>query len=214
MFMRNETAFIDSDIISIPGLDPTKTRELAPALNYGMLAGTLVETTRGYEPVESLSVGTKLMTYDGEYRALTRVEHSFTNLAKSHGLIHIPGGILPGVSDIALLPDQLIMLSSPLAEARFGSPDVMIPAAALDVMQGVQSGPAGSVVQLTSFGFADEELVYVSGDLRLHCPLSDTGAVLIQSARSEFWTVLEIEDARGLTHDLYAQPEGLARAAS
>lgn len=214
MFMRNETAFIDSDIVTIPGLENTARTDAKPALNYGMPVGTLVETEQGWDAVETLSVGQMLVTTEGDLKPLTRVEHSFATLPRGLGLIHVSGGIFPGVSDLVLLPEQLILLTSPLAEVRFGTPDVLLPAAALDVAMGVEVASGGIQVQLTSFGFEDEEVIFAGGDMRLHCPKARDASVLTTTPGSDFWTVLDAEDGRSLTRDLYAQPANMAMAAS
>ncbi len=214
MFMHNETAFIDSDIVTFPGLENSTQKDTKPALNYGMPMGTLVETDAGWEAVETLVVGQKLVTTEGETKALTRVEHSFATLPKDQGFIHIAGGIFPGVSDLVLLPDQLVMITSSLAEARYGTPDILLPAAALDVAMGVEVASGGIAVQLTSFGFEDEEVIFAAGDLRLHCPKAKDRAVLTETPGSDFWTVLDAEDGRALTRDLYARPENHLKLAS
>ncbi|NNK78488.1 MAG: hypothetical protein HKP40_07225 [Litoreibacter sp.] len=205
MFMRNETSFLDSDIIDLPRAPSGVAPEPRAALNYGMIAGTMVETEFGWQPVEALAAGIRLFTYDGGLRPLARVERSFARVAEGAGLVQIPGGVIKGVADVTLLPDQLVMIDSTEAEISHGRPTVLIPAAAFFGVPGVRVLTSDAVLDLTTLAFEDEEVIFAGGELRLHCPAPDGGlTALTRAPGSGFWDVLDVGQGRDLLADLFA----------
>ncbi|MFY0691109.1 MAG: Hint domain-containing protein [Paracoccaceae bacterium] len=210
--MRNESAFLDSDIIDLSQAAPDVAPEPRAELNYGMTAGTMVETEFGWRPVETLAAGIKLFTYDGGLRPLARVERSFARAAAGAGLVRISGGVIEGVADAKLLPNQLVLIDSAAAEAALGRPSVLIPAAAFDGVPGVGRRASDAVLDLTTLAFEDEEVIFADGALRVHCPALDGGVTALTHAPgSGFWDVLDVAAGREILAGLMGS--GLPAAA-
>ncbi|MES2145488.1 MAG: Hint domain-containing protein, partial [Pseudomonadota bacterium] len=139
MFMQDATRFALDAATPIAGLAPLT----------GLTAGTLVETSTGWMPAESLRIGTGVYTVDGGQRpvlALTRDVVPAGSL-----LVRLPGGSFDNCSPLDLLPDQDLVLDHP-----DGSP-VRIAARMLVGQRGASLIRLARVVELRFFGGLSEE---------------------------------------------------------
>ena len=205
MFHHTQDSFLAREFAKSGDLPEIVFNEPAPKLTFGLVAGTMIETGDGWAPVEALAAGMEVQTFDGALRKLIRVERSFARVTSGPGLVHIPAGALPGVSEMRLLPDQLIMVSSEIAEAAYGTPDLLVPAAAYLACPDVDLEPRGAPLDLTTLAFEEEEIIFAGGDVLALCPSAEAGrAALNAPATSEFWTVLSLEDGLRLVSEALA----------
>jgi hypothetical protein len=119
----------------------TTAVDAKPQRDAGLIAGTLVETAAGWRRVELLRVGDRVHTYDGGLRQLRRVEHAYYG-AENGGyeleqILHVPGGALDNCEDLLLMPEQLLMIESQVAEELLGTLAVLIPTSALPGFRGI-----------------------------------------------------------------------------
>lgn len=160
----------------------------------GFLAGTLVESDAGWQPVETLAIGQPVQTWDGGLRPLARLERR--RIAPAAGLVAVPGGVLSTCSDLILLPDQHLLVETGAAAALLDQDVALVPAAALLGWQGVQTIRPRQGRDVIALAFEAEEVVYANTGALIHCPAA--GAPARPVPRSEFFTVLDRDGARAL----------------
>lgn len=189
----------------------------------GLVAGSLIETARGWTPVEDLRAGARVMTYDGGAQPLAAIRR----VSPDHGLragpgaelVRVPGGALDNCGDLLLLPDQQVLIHSDAAEAVLGVPAVLIRAAALTGFRGIHRIVPEAPVALIALEFESDEMVFVNSGTLLHCPARARGARVPPAPGAlvgGFFPVLGAAQARALL-DLMAtgarSTADLARAA-
>lgn len=193
MFMQNQAAFVadttQADIIDLEAL-------MFPAtLNRsGILEGTRVETSGGWRPIESLVPGDAVFTLDGGLRQITALHREQILPART---LVVPGGALDNCAEMRLLPGQHMLLQNDRAEAAFGNPLALIPAAAMAGYHGIQwVNSSGLEVDVLTLEFDEEEVVYGNTGALFHCP----EARQIGAARlvSKFFSVLNLAQGRAM----------------
>ena len=108
----------------------------------GLVSGTKVATQIGWRPVEAVTAGDQVLTFDGGLQFVTGVTRQiiWTGGSQSDAdtwPLHVPAGALGNREDMTLMPQQAVLVESDTAEAVFGDPFAMIPAAALDGFRGI-----------------------------------------------------------------------------
>lgn len=170
----------------------------------GLVAGTLVQTETGWQPVETLAIGQQVQTWDGGLAALVRLERR--RVAPGAALIRVPGGVLSACSDLLLLPGQHLLVETGAAAELLDQDVVLVPAAALDGWQGVAMHRPRHGIDVVTLGFEAEEIVYANTGALVHCAAAATpdarapelGRAEGQVPRSDFFTVLDRDGARKL----------------
>lgn len=160
----------------------------------GLVAGTLVETDAGWQPVESLAIGQPVQTWDGGLQPLVRLERR--RIAPGAGLVAVPGGVLSTCSDLLLLPDQHVLVETGAAAMLLDQDVALVPAAALLGWQGVTVERPRRGIDIIGLAFETEEAVYANTGALVHCAAA--GAPAREVPRSEFFTVLDRDGARAL----------------
>ncbi|MFV0359782.1 Hint domain-containing protein [Tropicimonas sp.] len=175
-----------------------------PVSAGGILAGTMVETGRGWSPVEDVLPGTMVQTFDGGSRAVRRVCHRPLEhlLGQGMNIVHVPAGALDNCSDLELLAEQRVLLDLAEADSAFGAPLVLVPAGALDGWRGIRCRESMQPMTAVSLIFDDEEVVFANTGVLMHCPTAElTGSARI----SDFFTPLDFGPCR---HLLFPEPGG------
>ncbi len=172
----------------------------APA-GMGLIAGTLVETARGWQPVETLRPGDLVQTWDGGLRPVMAVDRSQIGPRDEVPLIRVPGGCLDACSDLVLPARQLVLLDTASDPALPDAAVVLVPALALAGWRGVTrlSPQAADVITPV---FETEEIVWANSGVLVRCPGMTEGAD--GAVRSDF-TRLDLNAAwafLGRTGDL------------
>lgn len=155
------------------------------AIAEGLIAGTLVATEMGWQPVEDLRTGDRVVTFDNGMRPLKAAWISTLWTAESHAPrsawpLEVPVRALGNRQVIRLLPKQAILFESDEAEALYGDPFTMINASVLDGYKGIARVPPAREMTVVSLEFEGDEVVYVNGTTLVHCPSG--GASLVTSA--------------------------------
>ena len=151
------------------------------ALAEGLIAGTLVATEMGWQPVQDLQIGDRVVTFDSGMRPLKamRVSTLWTAAAEAPvGLwpLHLPAGALGNRTDMLLLPDQPLLIESDAGEDLFGDAFTLVPAGALDGYNGITRTAPAREVTVVTLEFADDEVVYANGTLLAQCRSGRTSA--------------------------------------
>jgi hypothetical protein len=186
MFMQDATRFTAT---AVPAL------ALSTPLRAGILAGTRVETDRGWRPIEQLARGDRLYSFDGGLRPVVAIDRDWLVPGSDHVVV-LPGGAMGNSGDLALLPGQMILLDTWAEVSVTGAPVALAPAGALDGLFGARRTDIRRPVEVVIPVFAEEEGIYTDGGLLLHCP----GVAAGPNGRSEdeFFTRLDPASARAL----------------
>lgn len=141
----------------------------------GMIAGTLVATDMGWQPVEDLQAGDRVVTFDNGMRPLRSVGISTLWTAASQAPravwpLLVPERALGNRTALTLLPEQAVLIESDQAESMFGDPFTLVTAASLEGYKGISRVPPSREMKVVTLQFADEEVVYANGTTLVHCP--------------------------------------------
>ena len=158
----------------------------------GVLAGTLVETETGWQPVETLAIGQRVQTWDGGLQPLVGLGRQ--RIAPGAALMSVPGGVLSTCSDLLLLPGQHLLVSTGAAAELLECDRALVPAAALEGWNGIAPCRPRQAHDVITLRFEAEEAVYANTGALLHCAADAGGA----APRSEFFTVLDRDGTRAL----------------
>jgi hypothetical protein len=140
----------------------------------GIVAGTRIATAMGWRPVEALAAGDLVMTFDHGLRPVVAVHRSQLfagrNACPRHMMpLAVPEGALGNASPMLLLPEQTVLVESDLAEAVFGDPFAVIPAAALEGYRGIDRITPHQRVEIVVVQCAEDEVIYANGTGMIHC---------------------------------------------
>jgi len=141
----------------------------------GLIAGTLVATDLGWQPVEDLQAGDRVVTFDNGLRPLkaVRIGTLWTAGSKAPRAVwplEVPARALGNRTAIRLLPEQAVLIESDQAEELFGDPFTMVAAGTLDGFKGIARVAPERELTVVSLEFDRDEVVYASGTTLVHCP--------------------------------------------
>lgn len=150
-------------------LDPTPNPGVPGAVCFA--AGTLIETSDGPRPIESLQPGARVATQDNGLQPLRWIgERCFgpRDLMRNPRLrpIRIARGALgPGLPrhDLVVSPQHRILLRSRISERMFGARSVLVPAVKLLALPGVTREPATDAVRYLHLLFDRHEVISANG---------------------------------------------------
>ncbi|QQA43326.1 Hint domain-containing protein [Pelagovum pacificum] len=164
-----------------------------PFTSTGIVAGTKVASSMGWKPVENLSAGDLVLTFDDGMQPLRAVRHQVlkieTDRRGADWPLRVPQGALGNQSELYLLPQQPVLIESDTAEAMSGDPFVLILAGVLCGVRGIEQVGLSGRVEVTTLEFADEQLVFANVGTLFHCAAPATDKI---STRS--YEVLSRED--------------------
>ena len=137
----------------------------------GLAAGTLLDTERGWTPVEDLRSGAKVYTLDGGLRPIRSITRRLLDPGSdgANTLVSIPGGALGNCATVDVLAWQEIMIESAFAERLLETPIVMLPAFAMQGYRGIAQKSVTQPLEAFDVGFEDEEVVFANSGLRVWC---------------------------------------------
>lgn len=185
----------------------------AVAVGYaeGITGGTLIATDKGWRQVESLEVGDKVLTFDNGAQRI--VDTHRAELWQGQGTcprmmwpLAVPPGVLGNRRAMLLLPDQNVMIESDQAEALFGDPFALVPAAALEGFCGITRICPHGAIDVISIRFAEDQVVYANGASMVHCgSVRGLGLTLDFVIRAGSYLPLSLERAQVLVAQMMAE---------
>ncbi|MGL6210880.1 MAG: Hint domain-containing protein [Paracoccaceae bacterium] len=187
MFMKDFTRTAHSVIAAEMVVQPVTS---------GILAGTLVETAKGWQAVETLRMGDLVQSFDGGLVKVLGLDRRTLRPEMGQALITVPGGAFDACSDLQLLPGQHVLVDT------FGDaclPDdafALIPAVSLVGHHGCTRRYTLRDIEVVTPMFAEEEVIWANSGLLIHCPGIATGAG--RRPASDFFTRLDVTGAHGL----------------
>ncbi|MEM1351834.1 MAG: Hint domain-containing protein [Pseudomonadota bacterium] len=144
----------------------------------GLFAGTSVAVENGWQPVEALSVGSRVWTFDMGLQPVTRilpVEITMEGVGAklSKYFMTVPAGTLGNEKDLLFLPSEGLLLECENAKDPFGDPFAVVPVSALDGICGMKRGVPPQPRKLFRLCFEQPQAVYIDSGLLVHCPTFD-----------------------------------------
>lgn len=153
----------------------TMSRNDFGSIAEGLIAGTLVATELGWQPVEDLCTGDRVVTFDNGMRPLKGVRISTLWTAQKSAPravwpIEVPKKALGNREVMHLLPDQSVLIESDEAEALYGDPFLMVSAGVLEGFKGITRVPPARELTIVTLEFERDEVLYANGTMLVHCP--------------------------------------------
>ena len=185
MHLKHETAFA--------------TYAPAPQTQPGLVAGTLVETPKGWMPVQDVTPGTDVATFDGGFRPVSKV----TQQAQATSLWRVPGGAMGACSDLYLSDGQHLALSVPACRRLFGLPLVLAPISALAGHCGIHQ-VQGQTAPIHRLHFAEDEILWAQTGALIHASSDATDTPYRKLSYGETRALLLMMNQHGYAPDLAA----------
>ncbi|WP_102106972.1 Hint domain-containing protein [Oceaniglobus roseus] len=153
---------------------------------FGLTAGTRVATATGWRPVEAVTVGDRVLTFDAGLQLVTAVERVWFDgtgaMAAAQKPLRVPPQALGNHAEMVLLPDQPVIFEADCAEELFGDPFALLPAAALEGYRGIERFRPVDPLEIVSLSFESDQVVFANLGALFFCPVRTQDAgTLIQS---------------------------------
>lgn len=181
----------------------------------GIVAGTRVATAIGWRPVEAVSVGDKVLTFDGGLQRVTGVRRQVLwsgegDCPRRFWPLSVPAGALGNREVMSLLPRQPVMVESDSAEELFGDPFALIPAMSLDDINGITRAPPRGPVEVITVQFADDQVVFANSGALFLCPAAcDLVSDALEGRAASPYLPLPLDEARSLTLMIEQEASGV-----
>ncbi len=167
----------------------------------GFMAGTHVASNLGWRPIEALTVGDQVLTFDHGMQPI--VELARETIALSEEPLDamlcpllVPRDALNNRVPMYLMPDQGVLIESDFVEDMQGDPFAIVPACALDGYRGIQRLHPGTRMELIVPRFAKDQVIYLEAGFLGYVPAPRD--LLTEPAGEELYSVLSHKDARDL----------------
>lgn len=165
----------------------------------GILPDTKVASGNGWRPVQGLAPGDFVLTFDNGMQPVVDMRHHLVEADPApRDIAAWPLWVAPGAvgntAPLILLPGQVILVESDLAEGLFGDPFAAIEARALDGMEGVtRLRPREAFVAVT-LHFETDQVVFGAGGVMVVC--AGRGDLLADHGAEAVYPVLGRDAAR------------------
>lgn len=145
------------------------------AIATGLIGGTLVATDLGWQPVQDLRAGDRVVTFDNGMQVLrsVRVSSLWTAQADAPRKVwpmQVPAKALGNRTAMTLMPEQAVLIESDQAEDLYGDPFMLVSAGTLEGYKGITRVPPQREITVVTLEFDGDQVVYVNGTLLAHCP--------------------------------------------
>jgi Hint domain len=191
-----------SRLVATPVFAANRT---AMPLGTGLLASTMIETSKGWQRAESLRFGDSLYTVDGGLAPVLGLDRQWIAPQPDLHTVHVPGGTLDNDDDLLLLSGQMLLLDTMGDKMLPDAALVLIPATALIGWRGCSRQALSHRTEVITPLFAAEEIVYANAGTMLRCPSIAEGAHA--AIRTDF-TRLDLRQAWALLARLDGGPSG------
>jgi len=194
-----------------------RTLEAEPVgVQSGLLSGTRVATGHGWRPVQALCAGDRVVTFDAGVQPICGVSRHPVWTGESacpsrFWPLEVGRGVLGNRAPLRVMPHQVLMVESDMAETLWGDPFALLPGVALEAAPGVarvMPDPGSEVVVLH---FESEQVIFAENGLMALCPASCNLLDYAQERAGPRYDVLPLTEARGLVLAM-ARMNGLTAA--
>ncbi len=188
---------------------------------FGLFSDTPVATPDGWVAAGDLQRGDEVLTFDAGFQRLSAVvrdEHVAANARwpKSLRPLRIPAGALENRWDVLVLPHQGVLLEVEEVADRFGDPYAVIPAAALEIIEGVERVTPDEASDIVLPVFSEDHMVFVAGGMLTFCQAhwGTRAGVMPQFGTPSNYNMLPVNAGKALVEMLLTEFEGEALALS
>lgn len=144
----------------------------------GLVAGTWVATEQGWRPVETLSAGDLLPTFENGLRPVVELWRGTIACAAADLCpLLAPSGTLGNREDLVLMPGQPVMLDFEAAEDICGEPFLALPAAALEGWRGIRRIAPHGALDVVQPRFEAGETIYAHGAALICCAPAEVASM-------------------------------------
>lgn len=169
----------------------------------GLLSGTRVATPMGWSPVQTISIGDEVLTFDSGLKRVDDIEwirlwDGKGTCPKNLWPITIPAGIFGNTKALQVLPGQNILVESDAAEKLMGDPFALIPAHAAEGLEGFERTPPEHAYFVVLLYFEKSQVIYSQNGALLYCPAIADSA----SEAEDTYTFLPLKKAQFLAAHL------------
>ncbi|MEM8618059.1 MAG: Hint domain-containing protein [Pseudomonadota bacterium] len=196
------------------GIEIDYDNEFGVTRRSGLLHSTRVATRMGWREVEALTVGDEVLTFDNGMQKIAAVERVINwpdhKTCPDHAAPYeVPAGVLGNKERIWVLPNQLVVVESDLAEELTGDPFALIPVSALDGWQEIRRVAPRAPHLVVVLHFERDQVIY-AGDGALVFAQAE-GFMLDYVFGAADYEPLDGDQAKAVADDLRAKD--LAKAA-
>ncbi|MCV6825198.1 MULTISPECIES: Hint domain-containing protein [Halocynthiibacter] len=173
--------------------------DLCSVNNPGIMSGTKVATSRGWSPVQNITVGDKVLTFDGGLQEVLAITRQKFSADENSFLLRVPAEALGNREEIFLLPSQHVMVESDTAENLYGDPFVLLPALALEGIRGIERSAPELCPEVVTLEFARDEVVFANVGALFFCPKRQkVDIVQVAGADQPAYEALPMSEAKKL----------------
>ncbi|WP_407495426.1 Hint domain-containing protein [Pseudooceanicola sp. MF1-13] len=189
--------------------------DLGSANVSGLIEGTKICTARGFERIEDIEVGARVVTYNSGLQTVRAVRRTRV-WAKGAGPrseqpLFVPAGAIGNTQDMVLLPHQTVLVESNAAQAALGDAFVLMMAKDLVGVGGISRITPDMPATVVTLEFDNEEVIFAASGAMCICPAQ--GDADAREGGREYRTLKSLSDA-GLVAAVRTELNGtLAQAA-
>ena len=141
----------------------------------GLVEGTKIATAVGFQRIESIEPGARVVTFDNglqEVRAVRREPIWFAegDCPRTMQPLFVPAGAIGNAQDMVLLPHQAVLIESDAAEAVLGDPFVLVQAKDLEGVCGIGRVTPTAPSFVVTLEFDNDEVVFAASGAMCICP--------------------------------------------
>jgi hypothetical protein len=186
----------------------------------GLVEGTMIVTARGFERIETIEPGARVVTFDSGLQTVRAVRREPIWFAEgdcptSMQPLFVPAGAIGNAQDMVLLPHQAVLVEADAAEAALGDPFVLMMAKDLEGVRGIAAVTPRAPAYVVTLEFDNDEVIFAASGAMCICPArSDLeGLLAVRDGGREYRTLKSWSDARLVAAVRAELDEGLAQAA-
>ncbi|RDC72401.1 hypothetical protein DLJ49_10850 [Rhodovulum sp. 12E13] len=137
----------------------------------GLVGTTRIATPTGWCRADDLGAGDRVVTFDSGVQTVRSVARRLVPGPRSgaEALLRLPAGLIGNAAPLLVGPGQGVMIESDLAEAAWGDPFALVPAASLAGLPGVAEVLPEAPLVVVSLGFEADEMVFAEGQALVQC---------------------------------------------
>ncbi len=174
-----------------------------PGVASGLVSGTRVATRMGWRPVEAITEGDEVLTFDHGLQTVIEVRREVvwsatTDCPEHLWPLHVPADALGNLQETHLLPEQHVLVESDAAEDFLGDPFAMLPAEALVGFRGITRQMPTEVIEVVTLHFRRDEIVFANIGALFYQPKSTCLVGDLADTVAQDYTALPICTAREL----------------
>jgi hypothetical protein len=168
----------------------------------GLVEGTKIVTALGFQAIETIEVGARVVTFDNglqEVRAVRRepLWSAEGGCPRAMQPLFVPAGAIGNAQDMVLLPHQAVLIESAAAKAELGDGFVLMQAKDLEGVCGIERISPQAPAHVVTLEFDNDEVVFAASGAMCICPSrSDLEGMLNRpEATREYRTIKSWTDA-------------------